>query len=304
MRVVGAVVAVARLAAAAAERTLRTNAVMRDAKFNMHDAKFNMRMRRRAGGVFLFALFACCVVHFELHVAVHAQHETASDIEDGGRVFGRSCANCHGPDGNEIPGIDLGRGVFKTAKTDDDLVRIILKGVPGTPMPPTNMSEEQAKRVVAYLRSTAATKTSANAVGDAARGKALVEGKGGCLKCHRANGIGSRIGPDLTRIGQLRRSVDLERSLLDPAAEVVPTGRFYRVVTKDGVTATGRLLNIDTFTVQLLDTKEQLRSFSKATLKEHGFLPTPMPSFKNTFTAQELADVVSYLVSLKGRVNP
>ena len=45
--------------------------------------------------------------------AVYAQHETAFDIEDGGRVFRQSCANCHGPDGNEIPGIDLGRGAVQ-----------------------------------------------------------------------------------------------------------------------------------------------------------------------------------------------
>ena len=85
---------------------------------------------------------------------------------------------------------------------------------------------------------------------------------------------------------------------------MLPTGRFYRVVTKDGVTVTGRLLNIDTFTVQMIDMKEQLRSFTKATLKESGFIPSPMPSFKSTFNVQELADVVSYLVSLKGRTTP
>jgi cytochrome c oxidase cbb3-type subunit III len=269
----------------------------------MHNAKSKMQMRHRGRRDFGFiAVFAFCLLHFAL--PAHAQHETASDIEDGGRVFRQSCANCHGPDGNEIPGIDLGRGVFKAAKTDEDLVRIIQKGVPGTPMPATNMSEEQAKRVVAYLRSTAATKTSVTTVGDAVRGRALFEGKGGCLKCHRTNGVGSRIGPDLTRVGQLRRSADLERSLVDPAAEVLPTGRFYRVVTKDGATVTGRLLNIDTFTVQMIDMKEQLRSFTKASLKESGFIPSPMPSFKSTFNTQELADVVSYLVSLKGRTTP
>jgi putative heme-binding domain-containing protein len=234
---------------------------------------------------------------------VFAQHETAFDIEDGGRVFRQSCANCHGPDGNEIPGVDLGRGQFKSAKTDEDLVRIIRQGVPGTPMPATNMSEEQAKRVVAYLRSMAATKVSATAAGDAARGKMIFEGKGTCTSCHRVNGVGSRVGPDLSRIGQLRRSMDIETSLLDPNAEVLPTGRFYRVVTKDGATVTGRLLNIDTFTVQMMDTKEQLRSFSKATLKEHGFIASPMPSYKGRLNPQELADVVSYLVSLKGRIN-
>jgi len=96
----------------------------------------------------------------------------------------------------------------------------------------------------------------------------------------------------------------LERSLVDPTAEVVPAGRFYRVVTKDGATVTGRLLNIDTYTVQMIDTKEQLRSFTKANLKESGFIASPMPSYKSTFNAQELADVVSYLVSLKGRATP
>ena len=262
-----------------------------------------MQMRHKSIGHFAFvAAFTFCILNFAL--PANAQHETASDIEDGGRVFRQSCANCHGPDGNEIPGIDLGRGIFKSAKTDEDLVAVIRKGVPGTPMPATNMSEEQAKKVVAYLRTTAATKTSSTAVGDAARGKTLFDGKGGCAKCHRVGGVGSRLGPDLTRIGQLRRSVDLERSLVDPAAEVVPAGRFYRVVTKDGATVTGRLLNIDTFTVQMLDTKEQLRSFTKANLKEHGFIPSPMPSFKSTFNTQELADVVSYLVSLKGRPTP
>jgi putative heme-binding domain-containing protein len=265
--------------------------------------KGRMHMKHRTvGGVSPIALFAFCILHFALPAS--AQHETASDVEDGARVFRQSCANCHGPDGNEIAGIDLGRGQFRTAKTDEDLVAIIRKGVPGTPMPATNMSEEQAKRVVAYLRSTAATRSTASAVGDAARGKTLFEGKGGCLKCHRVSGTGSRIGPDLTRIGQLRRSVDLERSLVDPAAEVLPSGRFYRVVTKDGATVTGRLLNIDTFTVQLMDMKEQLRSFTKTNLKEFGFIPSPMPSFKSAFTTQELADVVGYLVSLKGRVTP
>jgi mono/diheme cytochrome c family protein len=54
----------------------------------------------------------------------------------------------------------------------------------------------------------------------------------------------------------------------------------------------------------MIDTKEQLRSFTKTNLKEHGFIPSPMPSFKSTFNTQELADVVSYLVSLKGRTTP
>jgi putative heme-binding domain-containing protein len=235
-------------------------------------------------------------------MAKAAQHETSADVQDGARVFRSSCANCHGPDGDLIAGIDLGRGVFRREMSDGDLIRIIRTGIPNTPMPPTNMSEAQAAKVVAYLRSTAAMGRSTSAAGDPVRGKTLFDGKGRCASCHRVGVTGSRLGPELSAIGRVRRTVDLEQSLLDPPAEIQPTGRFYRVVTKDGVATTGRLLNLDTFTVQLMDQKEQLRSFMKTDLREHGWAPTPMPSYKGTLTTQEIADVVSYLVSLKGTV--
>jgi mono/diheme cytochrome c family protein len=53
--------------------------------------------------------------------------------------------------------------------------------------------------------------------------------------------------------------------------------------------------------VQILDSREQLRSFVKADLREFGFAPSPMPSVQGTLTDQETADVVAYLASLKGR---
>jgi hypothetical protein len=87
----------------------------------------------------------------------------------------------------------------------------------------------------------------------------------------------------------------------EPAADVQPTARFYRVVLKDGTAVTGRLLSHDTFTVQLLDTTQKLRSFAKSDLREHGFAASPMPSYRDRLSAQELADVVTYLSSLRGR---
>jgi cytochrome c oxidase cbb3-type subunit III len=233
-----------------------------------------------------------------------AQHETAQDIQDGGRAFRNTCANCHGPDGDEVSGIDLGRGVFRRAKTDQDLVQIIRTGVPGTAMPASDMPVAQAEQIVAYLRSVAATKRSASAVGSLDRGKTLFDGKGACASCHRVNGVGARLGPDLSNIGQLRQSAELETSVLDPGKDVFYTNRTYRVVMKDGTAVTGRLLNLDSFFVQMLDSKEQLRSFEKASLRDFGFVDvSPMPSYKDKLNAQELADIVSYLVSLKQRVN-
>jgi putative heme-binding domain-containing protein len=137
--------------------------------------------------------------------------------------------------------------------------------------------------------------------GDARRGRVLFEGKGQCRDCHAVRGEGSRVGPDLTRIGALRRAGELERSLLDPAAEVQPENRFYQVQPKSGGTVVGRLLNRDTFTVQLIDLDERLRSFQIADLRAHGFDDTPMPPARDTLSTEEIADVVSYLSSLRGQ---
>ena len=73
--------------------------------------------------------------------------------------------------------------------------------------------EEQAAQIVAYLRSVAASKPTAT-TGDVTRGKAIFEGKGGCLNCHRVGDRGSYLGPDLTEIG-----VDV-RALIKDVAEI------------------------------------------------------------------------------------
>jgi mono/diheme cytochrome c family protein len=53
--------------------------------------------------------------------------------------------------------------------------------------------------------------------------------------------------------------------------------------------------------VQLLDSTEHLASFRKSDLREYAFVPnSPMPSYKDKLSSQELADVISYLSSLRG----
>ena len=252
------------------------------------------------------ALILACFLVPGVAGTLSAQHEyPATDVENGGRLFLASCAGCHGPDGDGVAGVDLGRGQFRRASSDEDLVRIIRTGIPNTGMPPNNISEVNAGNIVAYLRTIAAETRSTSAPGDAGRGQAIFEGKGGCTSCHRARGNGARTGPDLTDVGGLRRAADLERSIVEPGAAVLPNHRSFRVVTREGVEVTGRLLNHDLFTVQLLDSREQLRSFQKSTLREQAFVDSsPMPSYRDTLSGEELADLVSYLVSLKGQVKP
>ena len=230
-----------------------------------------------------------------------AQHATAFDIEDGARAYENVCANCHGPDGDLIVGIDLGRGIFRRALSDDQIVDIIINGIENTPMPPTpSVDDAQAREIVAYLRSMAAARPAQSLSGNAERGQVLFEGAGECLQCHRVAGIGSRTGPDLSDIGLRRRAAELEIALLDPDVQVQPENRSYRVVQRNGVDVTGRLLNHDTFTVQLIDEQERLRSFDKGSLAEYGFVASPMPSYQDAFDAQQVADIVSYMISLRG----
>ena len=80
-----------------------------------------------------------------------------------------------------------------------------------------------------------------------------------------------------------------------------PINRPVELVTADGTQVTGRRLNEDTYTVQLIDSQERLRSFDKEDLLEFTVLTeSPMPSYGDSLNSQELADVLAYLVSLKG----
>lgn len=250
-----------------------------------------------------FTTGAVAVALLTVVTAARAQQKyLPAEVEAGGRLYTSNCTGCHGPEGDGVGGINFSQGKFRRAATDEDLLRIIARGIPGTPMAPSGMSESQIGQIVGYLRSMTATADTPTGSGDAARGKSLVEGKGQCLTCHAIGLNGLHSGPALTDIGAQRRSVDLMHSLVEPNAEIRPENRTVRVVMKDGRTLNGRFLNQDTFSLQLIDASDKLMSIDKSQIRESILLTTsPMPSFKDKLSAQELADVVAYLASLKGR---
>jgi quinoprotein glucose dehydrogenase len=136
--------------------------------------------------------------------------------------------------------------------------------------------------------------------GDAGRGKVLVTSNG-CLDCHRIGETGSRLGPDLSNVGAARSPDQLQKAIVAPDDEVQPEHRFVQVVLKDGSTVTGRLLNQDAFSIQLLDAKEQLKSYLKSNLRDFTILTKGlMPSFKDKLTTPQVNDIVNYLATLKG----
>ena len=252
-----------------------------------------------------------CLASMSLVVVAGAARPAAQDhgevtpavLEAGARVYFSQCAGCHGTDGDRVSGIDLRRQQFRRASSDDDLARAITGGVPGTGMPPTALQPAEVRAVIAFVRAGFDANARPVKVGNAPAGKAIVEGTGGCLSCHRINGRGSRVAPDLSDAGAARAADSLHRSLTDPTSGMMPINRPVRITMKDGKTIiTGRRLNEDTYTVQLIDEKERLHSIAKSDMKAYQVeTKSPMPSYVGKLTEPEIADVIAYLLTLRGQ---
>jgi putative heme-binding domain-containing protein len=232
----------------------------------------------------------------------HSGEYAQADIEYGSRLYTSQCTTCHGPTGDAVTNVNLRSGLFRRASTDAELTRIITAGIPGTAMPPFKLDPPEVTGLIAFLRNMNGFDPGSVVPGDADRGRAMFEGKGRCVTCHRVNGRGSRVAPDLSDIGSLRGAGSLQRTLLDPSSQMMPINRPVRAVMRDGTIVTGRRVNEDTYSVQLVDDHERLRSLLKADLREFSVGTTStMPSAQGTLSTNEIADVVTYLLTLKGR---
>jgi putative heme-binding domain-containing protein len=109
------------------------------------------------------------------------------------------------------------------------------------------------------------------------------------------------MGPDLSEIGLSNRAIEIEMEILKPGPGKALENRPVHLVRKDGTAINGLLLNEDTFTVQITDATGKPTSHQRADLSEFAFLDKSlMPSYQGKLNPQELADVIAYLVSLKG----
>ena len=259
------------------------------------------------------AMRACCVAAVLLGCGAtaaaqnptlqgHPDDYVRADVEYGARLYAQHCFGCHGGSGDGVAGVDLRSGKFRHARTDPQLRTVIGTGFPNTGMPAFKLDPAELTGLVAYLRNMNTFDAGSTKAGDAARGRIIFDGKGACLSCHRVDNRGSRKAPDLSDIGVVRSAGSLERSLRNPTSQMMPINRPVHVVTRDGRVINGRRLNEDTYSVQLTDEEGRLHSLMKSDLREFTIsTKSPMPSYEKELTPEELADVVSYLLSLKGR---
>lgn len=249
----------------------------------------------------LIRLLACLAFVTMSAAGAWAQPYAPADVQYGSKLFGEQCTVCHGGNGDGVAGVDLRANRFKRSTTDNDLRGVITNGVEGTGMPPFKFQVPELTAIIAFIRNMRTFDQKNTLIGDAARGRAVFEGKGQCATCHRVNGKGPRVAPDLSDIGTLRTPDGILRAIVDPEAEIRHANRSVRAVTRDGKVITGRRMNEDTYTVQLIDEQERLVSLTKSNLREYGLVRrTAMPSYRGKLTDAEVADVLAYLLTLKG----
>jgi putative heme-binding domain-containing protein len=257
-----------------------------------------------------FLLLAVALTCFAAEQEKVTLPTSAADLARGEKLYKGSCLFCHGPAGEGGKGANLARARLTRAANDEELVRIIEQGIPGTEMPGAwHMTRKEATQVAAYMRTFARVEARA-VTGDAARGQTLYQGKGGCTACHslreKSGGemvrvAGGLSGPDLTGIGARRSVAYLREALLNPGATVPDAYVSVRVTTNTGRTIIGRLLFEDTFDIGIQDEAGKNHSFSKASLKERvtDRNRSVMPAYGDRLSGAELDDLLAYLVSLE-----
>jgi putative heme-binding domain-containing protein len=154
------------------------------------------------------------------------------------------------------------------------------------------------------LRQTSAQETTANPAtiytGNAAAGKKLFDAPGNCITCHRVGAAGAFYGPNLSDVASRISPAGMRTLLNSPPATVKPENRLYEITLSNGKTVRGKLLNQGPISLQLLTTDGRLVAYPRSTVRSGHFVDPPhMPSYKDSLTGNQIADLVAYLSSLR-----
>ena len=134
------------------------------------------------------------------------------------------------------------------------------------------------------------------------RGKHVFFGRrASCSACHRIAGAGGDVGPDLSRIGQIRTKRDLAEAIIFPSATFARTFETYIVETDDGKVTSG-VISRETEEAIFLRTTDraEIRLARDAIEQIEPSKTSIMPQgLDKSLTPQELADLVAFLKNAK-----
>ena len=148
----------------------------------------------------------------------------------------------------------------------------------------------------------------AKKTGDAKRGEALYlasfTGEAQCMKCHKVNGKGGEIGPDLSAIGTKGSVQNLFESILYPSRAIADQHISWAVSTADGQTVTGLLVKETEAALTIRDAngKDTVIETKHVEAKKKSLVSLMPEDVVKSLTEAELVDLVAYLATLKAVV--
>jgi putative heme-binding domain-containing protein len=123
-----------------------------------------------------------------------------------------------------------------------------------------------------------------------------------CFACHRLDGRGAAIGPDLSYIGRSMSREKIIESIRTPSKEIAPQFTSWQIITRDGKVHTGMMVEEGPHsTVTLADNQGKLETFHRGQIEERHSLPTSiMPDkLEELMTPQEFRDLIEFLCQRK-----
>jgi putative heme-binding domain-containing protein len=138
--------------------------------------------------------------------------------------------------------------------------------------------------------------------GDAERGRQVFfSNRAACSTCHRVGAAGGQVGPDLSKIGQVRTGRDLAEAILFPSATLANGYESYTVVTRAGQTHTGMIRRetadaIHLFTTDRTEVRIPRTQIEEITPSSVSVMPQGV---EQLLSAEQLLDLIAFLGSLK-----
>ena len=142
--------------------------------------------------------------------------------------------------------------------------------------------------------------------GDVRRGQAVFNGqKVACLSCHAIGYLGGKIGPDLTRIGQIRSERDLLEAILFPSASFARGYEPVTVTTESGETHSGVLRSdLSDAVVLVSGAGAEIRILRREIMDmQPGTVSVMPPGLAEQLSRQELADLLAFLKATRSGAN-
>jgi putative heme-binding domain-containing protein len=137
--------------------------------------------------------------------------------------------------------------------------------------------------------------------GNAERGKALFGSSAvQCLKCHRIEAGPETVGPELSKIGAKYTRAQLLETILEPSKLVDPKHAAWTIQLRSGDVVSGVILSRSEKEIVLRDVEKETRLAAGDVQRMAAQQTSLMPEgLLQHLTAQEAADLLSYLESLR-----